>query len=165
MYILPDGERGEMRKPIGELITEGDIDKKRMKGKVVSVGDMVTAMLKRHGIEPDISIVDYSIERKECGDEIKDIIKSGSEAVRKVRNPPKEITDELWDAIEKSYADNKKVRIEVEGEEDLASLPAICLAPTGTTVMYGLPSKGIAFVEVGDAERSKVLSFLKKMEK
>ncbi|MEA2054583.1 MAG: DUF359 domain-containing protein [Candidatus Thermoplasmatota archaeon] len=164
MYTLMDNKRNELRKIMGELITEDDIDKKEMKGKIVSVGDMVTATLKKHGIEPDISIVDYKIERKKCGHELKNIIREGNEKVKKVRNPQKKITDDLWNAIEEAYARNEKVRIEVEGEDDLAALPAICLAPPDTTVMYGLPSRGIVFVEVGDDERKKVWSFLKKME-
>jgi len=164
MYTLPDNKRNELRMPLGELITEEDISKREMKGKIVSVGDMVTATLKRHGIEPDISIIDYKVEREECGEDIKGIIKSGNEDVRKVRNPQREITDELWNTIETSYAREKRVIIEVEGEEDLAALPAIYLAPLGTTVVYGLPSQGIVFVRVGNDEKNKVLSFLKKME-
>jgi len=163
MYRLPDNYRDELRKPIGELVTEKDIGKKIMGGKIVSVGDMVTASLKKHGIEPDISIIDYKIERKEYGDEIKKFIK-GEEEVRKISNPPGLITDELWDAIKESYGSHKKVRIEVEGEEDLAALPAIYLSPPGTTVLYGLPSRGIVLVKVSNDEKNKVLSFLKKME-
>jgi len=163
MYRLLEEYRNELREPIGELIAEEDIEKKIMKGKIVSVGDMVTASLKKHGIEPDISIIDYKIERREYGDEIKKFVK-GEEEVRKISNPPGLITDELWDAIKESYSSQKKVRIEIDGEEDLAALPAIYLAPLGTTVLYGLPSRGIVLVKVGNNEKNKVLSFLKKME-
>jgi len=162
MYKLPEKYRDELREPIGELISEEDIDKKRMSGKVVSVGDMVTATLIKHGIEPDISIIDHRIERKEYGNEIG--IKAGEAEVKKITNPPGVITDELWNAVEESYASEKNIRIEIEGEEDLAALPAICLAPSGTTVLYGLPSRGIVLVKVGNDEKNKVLSFLKKME-
>ncbi len=164
MYLLPDDKREELREPIGELISEGDIDSKVVDGKIVTVGDMVTATVKKHGVEPDISIIDYRIERKEYGHDIEDIIRKGDATVKKVRNPPKEITEELWNAIEESYKSDRKVRIEVDGEEDLAALPAIYLAPYGTVVIYGLPSKGIVFVKVGEYEKNKVLSFLKKME-
>lgn len=94
---------------------------------------------------------------------MKEII-MGEEEIKKVSNPPGLITDELWDAIEESYGSQKKVRIEVDGEEDLAALPAIYLAPSGTNVLYGLPSRGIVLVKVGNDEKDKVLSFLKKME-
>jgi len=163
MYRLPEEYRDELREPIGELITEEDLEEKRMEGKIVSVGDMVTASLKKHGIEPDISIIDYRIERKEYGDEMKEIM-MGEEEIKKVSNPPGLITDELWNAIKDSYESQKKIRIEVDGEEDLAALPAIYLAPLGTAVLYGLPSRGIVFVKVGNDEKNKVLSFLKKME-
>ena len=164
MYVLPDDRRDEMREPLGELISGDDIPKKEMEGKVVAVGDMVTATLIGHGIEPDISIVDYMMERRDSSDEIRSAIKGVGGEVVGVVNPPGKITDEMWNAVEKAYKSDVKVRIEVEGEEDLAALPAICLAPDGTSVLYGLPSRGIVFVKVGDYERNKVLSFLKKME-
>jgi len=62
------------------------------------------------------------------------------------------------------YALDEPVTIEVEGEEDLSALPAIYLAPNDTTVLYGLPSRGIVVVEVGKKEREKVWKFLKQME-
>ena len=164
MYILSDDKRDEMREPLGELISGDDIPKKEMNGMVVAVGDMVTATLIKQGIEPDISVVDYRTGRKNSDDETKSIIRSIGGKVVNVSNPPGEITDEMWNAIERSYESGGKVRIEVDGEEDLAALPAICLAPDGTAVLYGLPSQGIVFVKVSDYERNKVLSFLKKME-
>ncbi len=164
MYILPEDRRDEMREPLGELISEDDISKMDMDGMVVAVGDVVTATLIKHGIEPDISVVDYRTGREDSDDEAKSVIRSVEGDVVNVSNPPGEITDEMWNAIKHSYESGGRVRIEVDGEEDLAALPAICLAPDGTSVLYGLPSEGIVFVKVGDYERNKVLSFLKKME-
>ena len=63
MYVLPDNKKEELRKPLGKVVKE--LDKNEIKGKIVSVGDVVTMVLKEEGIEPDIAIVDYKIERKE----------------------------------------------------------------------------------------------------
>lgn len=157
MYVLPDNKKEELRKPLGKVVKE--LDKKEIKGKIVSVGDMVTMVLKEEGIEPNIAIVDYKIERKEYKGE-----KFNAEEIIRVRNPAGMITKELWNAIATAYAMKKKVLIEVEGEEDLAALPAIYLAPKNTTVIYGLPSKGMVVVEVGNEERKKVGEFLKEIE-
>ncbi|MEM2583788.1 MAG: DUF359 domain-containing protein, partial [Candidatus Thermoplasmatota archaeon] len=65
MYIVPENKKEELRKPLGKIIKK--IEKEDLKGKIVSVGDMVTMLLEKEGIKPDIAIVDYKIERKEYG--------------------------------------------------------------------------------------------------
>ena len=157
MYVLPNSRRDELKKPLGRVVRK--IHKNELSERVVSVGDMVTMTLKEAGIEPDVAVVDYKIERKEYKGE-----PFHAEEVIKVRNPPGMITRELWRAIATSYTKNKKVLIEVEGEEDLAALPAIYLAPSNTTVIYGLPSVGMVVVKVGEKERKIVDRFLKGLE-
>jgi len=157
MYVVPENRKEELRKPLGRVIK--DIDTQDIQGKLVCVGDMVTLTMRKKGIMPDIAIVDYKIERKEYKGE-----PFHAEEIIKVRNPPGVITRELWNAIATSYAKNKKMLIEVEGEEDLAALPAIYLAPDNTTVIYGLPSIGMVMVKVGEKERKRVDKFLKEIE-
>jgi uncharacterized protein (UPF0218 family) len=164
--ILPDSQRTELQKLlVGELLTEDDIAGWRWTDIVVSVGDMVTYTLYHHGIEPKIAIVDYITERSSVEDDIVAVVSQQKAHVIKVRNPPAVITDELWDAIERAFDFPRPVRIEVEGEEDLAALPAIILAPAQTTVVYGLPGRGIVCVKVGPSEKKRVEEFLKEMEK
>ncbi len=157
MYVLPDDKREELRKPLGKVVKK--ISRNELKGKIVTVGDMVTMVMRKEGIVPDISIVDYKIERKEYKGE-----KFHAQKTIKAKNPAGMITRELWNAIATAYAMNEKVLIEVEGEEDMAALPAIYLAPENTTVIYGLPSKGMVIVNVGEKERKKVGEFLKEIE-
>lgn len=165
MFTLPDSQRQELRTtPMGELIREDALHARDWTGRVVAVGDMVTATLYRHGIHPDLAIVDYHIERESCPPHIRSLIEEKEAEVIRVRNPPAVITEQLWDAIRRAYQRSHPVRIEVEGEEDLAALPAIALAPEHTTVVYGLPSRGMVCVSVGPTERKKVKAFLDTME-
>ncbi|KAA0001793.1 MAG: DUF359 domain-containing protein [Thermoplasmata archaeon] len=163
MYVLPKEKREELRKPLGEVIDEETLKKREIKGKIVTIGDKVTLTLKKNGIQPDMAIIDYKIERKECSKEEKQVLSNGKRII-KVKNPAGKITSELWNAVATGYALDECITVEVEGEEDLAALPAIYLAPRNTTVLYGLPSKGIVVVEVGKNEREKVWKFLKQME-
>jgi uncharacterized protein (UPF0218 family) len=82
-----------------------------------------------------------------------------------IKNPPGIITDELWDAIKTVFKNlkNGPVCIEVDGEEDLASLAAIYLAPGGVTVIYGLPNKGVVVVKATTAHKQKVKEVLDRM--
>jgi len=157
MYVLPNSRRDELKKPLGRVVRK--IHKNELSERVVSVGDMVTMTLKEAGIEPDVAVVDYKIERKEYKGQ-----RFHAEEILHVQNPAGMITWELWNAVATAYASGKKTLIEVDGEEDLAALPAIYLAPENTTVIYGLPSHGMVVVDVGLDERRKVGEFLKEIE-
>ena len=156
MYFVPEEKKEELRKPLGKIVKSIDINE--LRGKIVTVGDMVTMHLNEKGINPDIAIIDYKIERKEYKGK-----KFQAQRVIKVKNPAGMITRQLWNAIATAYAMKEKTLIEVDGEEDLAALPAIYLAPENTTVIYGMPSKGMVVVKVGDKERKKVDEFLKSL--
>jgi len=158
MYLLKKEQREELRKPLGKVVRE--IKKSEIEGMIISVGDVVTRWLKEHEINPDISIIDYRIERKKHEWKI-----GNDEKVLKVKNPPGMITDELWNAIKKAYEMKGRIRIEVEGEEDLAALPTILMAPAGANVIYGLPSHGMVVVKVGEKEKEVVRKFIEKMER
>jgi uncharacterized protein (UPF0218 family) len=86
--------------------------------------------------------------------------------VVKVRNPPGTISDELWGTLEEVFAHPElyPVRVEVEGEEDLASLAAIALAPGGATIIYGLPNRGVVVVSATPEHKKKVFDVLQRMK-
>ena len=53
--------------------------------------------------------------------------------------------------------------IEIDGEEDLAALPAILLAPGDVTIIYGLPDKGVLVVKPTPKNKQLVKEILNKM--
>jgi len=51
----------------------------------------------------------------------------------------------------------KNIRIEVDGEEDLATLPSIYLSPNrDVTIIYGMPDKGVVIVKTNDENKIKI---------
>jgi len=166
MYLLPDDLKDTLKGYIGDLVDEPGLLKLLKKEKyIVSVGDKVTYTLLKHGITPILCIVDYKLERKPYPSEMKAVIQRFSTIRLQIKNPPGTITDELWDAIKTVFKNlkNGSVCIEVEGEEDLASLAAIYLAPGGVTVIYGLPNKGVVVVKATTAHKQKVKEVLDRM--
>lgn len=150
MYTLPTEMRKELQQPIGLLVDEpGLLHILTEKTMIVSVGDLVTYTLLKHHYQPVLCIVDYISKRMVFADEMKELIQSYPATTLKVTNPAGEITKELWDAIQYAYdnLENAPFRIEVNGEEDLAALTAIYIAPPGATVIYGLPNKGVVIVD------------------
>ena len=146
-----------MEERIGLLIT-GEIPlpyhvlKKMLKGeKVIAIGDVVVENLLKVGIEPAMMIVDGRSLREPLGTTI--------ECDITVKNPQSEITNELIEAIKKGYK-----KIFVEGEEDLASLPAILYADKNSLIVYGQPSEGIMVIRPTEENKKKVKKTLEYFE-
>jgi uncharacterized protein (UPF0218 family) len=166
MYVLSDDLKDTLKGYIGNLVDEPGLLKLLKKEKyIVSVGDKVTYTLLKHGITPILCIVDYKLERKPYPSEMKAVIQRFCMIRLQIKNPAGTITDELWDAIKTVFKNlkNSPVCIEVDGEEDLASLAAIYLAPGGVTVIYGLPNKGVVVVKATTAHKQKVKEVLDRM--
>lgn len=146
-----------MEERIGLLIT-GEIPlpyhvlKKMLKDeKVIAIGDVVAENLLKVGIEPAMMIVD--------GKSLREPIDTTIECDITVKNPQSEITDELIEAIKKGYK-----KIFVEGEEDLASLPAILYADENSVIVYGQPSEGIMVIRPTEENKKKVKKTLEYFE-
>jgi uncharacterized protein (UPF0218 family) len=160
---LPKDLRDELKEPLGEVVDEAQLNLILNDVEtVVSVGDMCSLTIFDMGLTPDIAVVDFKIKR---GDvlEMKDKIRKIGQIVINVENPAGIITEHLWQAVEKAYGIKDKVRIEVTGEEDLATLPCVWLAPKNTAVVYGLPNIGLVVVLDKHKAKQKVKNVLAKM--
>jgi uncharacterized protein (UPF0218 family) len=165
--VLPDKLRNELKKPLGPLLKEKDLyDFLKKEKYIVSIGDQVTYDILKNNIKPVFCIVDYKTKRKFCSKEMIKIIKSYGEKNLKIKNPPGCISEDLWNSIEESYKiiGEKTIRIDVDGEEDLATLPAIYLAPSrDVTIIYGLPDKGVVIVKSIEENRIKAKKIIDEM--
>ena len=156
--VLKEHLRREMQRVHGELIEESMLGE--LKGEIITVGDVVTMTLLKHGIEPKIAIVDYRTLRGEV--DFKEVREFGKKVFR-VKNPRSTITPELWRAVREAMG-MEGVKIEVDGEEDLAVIPVIFFAPLGANVIYGMPNTGLVRLKVTDEEKRKVEEIIKEME-
>jgi hypothetical protein len=166
MRVLPDNLRDLLKEPIGQLVDEKQLLKLLKNEKyIVSIGDLVTYTLLKHEIEPVFCIVDFKTRRGVCSSEIIEVIKSFGKKSIVVQNPPATISDDLWNVIEMAYENLEMgpLRIEIDGEEDLASLAAIYLAPSDVTIIYGLPDKGVLVVKPTRENKKFVKEVIDKM--
>jgi uncharacterized protein (UPF0218 family) len=168
MYILPENLREILKEPIGKLVDEKSlIELLKDESKIISVGDTVTYTLLKYDIEPLLAIVDYKTRRGPCDEETIEKIKSFSKKSIIVENPPGVISDELIEVLKISIEnlDKGPYRLEIIGEEDLASMIALLFAPVDVTIIYGLPDKGVLVVKPTDENKVKVKEALEKMKK
>ncbi len=161
---LPAAEREAFKEPLGDVYEVPESLLTGASEPIIAVGDVVLAHLGRAGVTPAISIVDGRTERGPVGDRLlEDRPETGVE--HSVENPAGTITVELVEAIEAGLADSRATRIVVAGEEDLAVLPVILLAPTGATVVYGQPGEGMVAVRVDDELRETGRDLLARMDR
>ena len=148
MLKLEKNSRSEFKKPLGKLYSSFDdaINDIKMAKFLISVGDATTKNLVENKIYPNISIIDNLIQRKNHNYNI-----IYTDNILRAKNPPGTITDDLWETIGKAINNlmyEKNQLIVVEGEEDLAVLPCIIMAPDESVVLYGQPNEGLVFVNV-----------------
>ncbi len=157
--LLRDETRRKLQRVYGKLIDEGEL--KHIIGDIFAVGDVVTHTLLKLGIKPKIAIVDYRTKR---GEAIYEDVKNFGEEIIRVKNPRSMITPELWNAVRDAMKSDKKVKIEVDGEEDLAVIPVVYFADLGANVIYGMPNTGLVLLKVSNEDKLKVKEIIKEME-
>jgi len=167
MKKLPEHLRDLLKKPIGLLVDEEKlVEILKNENYIVSVGDQVTYTLLKHDIKPFMGIVDYKTRRGSCSDDVKNLIKSFGKKTFVVENPPGCISDDLWNVIKFAFENinsDSNMLIEVEGEEDLASLAVIYMAPSDVTIIYGLPDRGVLVVKPTSEIKQKIKKVLDEM--
>jgi len=165
---LPDALRSELKAPLGEIYTDstalltaandhaaaaGDDDT-----PLISVGDVVTAHLVEAGRQPDVAAIDGRTEREPVDSEVDAILDTLEGRRVSVENPPATLSESLLTALRDAISgdgdedseSDEPVTISVDGEEDLAALPAILFADTGASVVYGQPGEGMVHVAVDE---------------
>ena len=131
---------------------------------IITVGDICTINVNEQIRTPNLCIIDFKTKRNTpLTEEQKNLIENIGDKIVKVVNRPGTISNELWKAIKESIGSGDNVRIEVDGEEDLASLAAISLSKIGTKVIYGMPDKGMVVVDVDQQSKARVNSLLEHM--
>lgn len=130
---------------------------------IVAVGDVVSYHLAEAGHEPKVIVVDGVTEREAVDESVAGGLPTADRTVT-VENPAATVTAELVAAIEAGLEQPGTTTIDVDGEEDLAVLPAVFLAPDGATVVYGQPGEGMVAVSVNAEGRELTRERLRAME-
>ncbi len=160
---LPDELRSELKEPLGRVFPDAADLLADAGSPIVAVGDVVTYHLAQAGRPPDVAVVDGLTEREAVADEVWAGLPDLDRRVE-VANEAATLSADLVRALVNGIRDAERVLVVVDGEEDLAALPAIAAAPDGATVVYGQPGEGMVRVAVDDAVRADVRDLLERME-
>lgn len=169
VYSLTPELRIKLKRPLGTLIRGSyaetmkrleDMTEEEKPVAIISVGDTVSKNLMKNRLFPQVSIIDNRVMRKS----IQPIPLTAEKTIH-TRNPPGAITEEAVTAIQEALKSNCRVRIIVDGEEDLLTLIAILHGPENSFVVYGQPYEGVVVVKVTPEKKAEVAGILKAMER
>jgi cytidyltransferase-like protein len=175
--ILPSLQRHHFRRPFDTLLVGSQnclhlagLQAKKLLIKnppflTIAVGDIATMSLLQQHLPLNLAIVDLKTKRRPLFNNIAKLGLS-STVQHFALNPPGQITPQLVASLNRTL--NLLLNhpacqtILVNGEEDLAVLPAILLSPLNTVIFYGQPNKGLVYIRVTEASKQKALTLLQK---
>lgn len=165
---MTEAQRQLLRRPLGELVSGTPAECNRILQEVVSkekparlilVGDTVARNAFQMGIKPDVIIIDNKEKRQKALQ-----FSYRAEYVFRTGNSAGTIESGAWHVVEEAIRRGDSI-VNVEGEEDLLSLPAILSSPDKSIVVYGQPDEGIVLVRVSADKKKDVNAIIEQMEK
>ncbi|WP_135821163.1 GTP-dependent dephospho-CoA kinase family protein [Halostella litorea] len=162
LLTLPPDLRGAFKEPFGPVETDPERVLADVTGPLVAVGDIVTYHFERVGRTPDVAVVDGRTKREAVDGEVSETIREDHTV--EVENPAASLTADLLVALRDAVADDRPTTVVVDGEEDLATLPAVVAAPDGASVVYGQPDAGMVHVRVDAGTRAEFADLLRRMD-
>jgi len=162
--IMPDSMRDELAQPLGIVLSGSRIaevlrSRISLRETIISVGDVATETLVKHGVIPSLAIIDQKVGRRPY-DSLKRLPGKLLESRMSVVSGPGYIAKDAIIAIKQWAKNPKTTLLVVDGEEDLLALPAIAYVPLGNVVFYGQPQEGLVQVIVTKEKKQEVLALL-----
>ena len=161
---LPAAHREQFKEPLGPLFTDATALLAEAGTPLLTVGDVVTYHLLEASRPPDVGIVDGRTKRRSVDPTIGQRLSKTEAGEIAAGNPAGTITRSLVTALSTALERADPVLIDVDGEEDLATIPAILLAPTGASVVYGQPGEGMVHVQVDESTKKRARELLELMK-
>ncbi len=170
---IPPDVLKELKKPLGKLVFDSDITKKKIRKeivgnnhKIITVGDRSTERLISFEIFPNLAIIDGVERRQERRSSLADkLIALKAKDITRISciNPAGSITQEAITKIKFALSGEKNFILYVVGEEDLLTLPVCYFAPSNSLVCYGQPQEGLVIIKVNDSMRRKAKELIKSI--
>ncbi len=163
LLTLPTAHRDAFKQPMGPVYTAPEPLLETVTGPVITVGDIVTHTLTKAGHRPQIAVVDGLTKRAAVDPSVKTTIAQRPNH-RTVTNPAGTVTAELLETLRTVLGGDRVSTIDVDGEEDLAAVPAVIGAEHSSTIVYGQPDEGMVAVEATPERKGQCRELLELFE-
>ena len=161
LLTLPESLRSAFKEPFGPVETDANALLADVDGPLIAVGDIVTYHFLQAGREPDVAVVDEHTKRERVDDAVRDAVVDPDVTVS---NPAGALSNALVRALGDAVAAAEPTTVFVDGEEDLAVLPAVMVAPVGASVVYGQPDAGMVHVPVTEETKAEFRALIDRMD-
>ncbi len=160
MLSLPPSLRTALKEPFGRVYTETETLLADAGDPILAVGDVVTHHLIAADHLPHVAVVDGRTEREAAPETVR---ASTPDPDVTVTNPPASLSRDLLVALRDAVTAAEPTTVAVDGEEDLAALPALSLCPPDGSVVYGQPGEGMVLAD-GPEARSRARELVSQMD-
>jgi uncharacterized protein (UPF0218 family) len=175
VYRVPEKLRLQLKSPLGELIPDRLVSKAAILSRIpskpktrtiiVSIGDRSTERLVEFSIDHNLEILDQ-IEKRSSRSLVP--FSGEVEKILFAKNEPGTISSEALTALVVSLEQIEEdpaipIRIQIDGEEDLLTLPVLAYFPPETVVMYGQPGEGLVIVQARGEPRKRSWDILAEL--
>jgi pantetheine-phosphate adenylyltransferase len=154
--MISEKQRIQLAQPQGPIVDQPSFltNKDSKPSVIILVGDSTIERFTLNNWPFHIGIFDRQIERKPAQGVTLDL-----KPDLVVQNPAGTIAPKLAKSIQKLLKDNfhQPRYLYVEGEEDLAAIPAVLFAPLGTIVYYGQPKQGLIQIIVSETNKKNLI--------
>lgn len=148
--VISTTQREHFSNPQGELV-----QRPSAATRIYVVGDYSLSTFKKNDWQYDLAVIDLKIQRKAYDTPIL----LPDEIDLNVSNSAGTITKQLIEALQLSIKANYK-HLVVDGEEDLAAVALVLLAPLNSHIYYGQPNQGMVEIVVTEALKEQVKTVL-----
>lgn len=174
---LSESEKQALKKPFGKLVPQGKVTKEKIINfvgncKIVaSVGDETTSLLVRFGIIPTISVTDGKTmrrtikvsENRKYQSFIK-YLKDEKITEFRCKNPPGTVSIDAYWIVIRAIQMGTRVKIIIDGEEDLLAIPLFAFLPKNSILAYGQPNEGLVLTRISSVIKSMAKDLLSRYD-
>ena len=123
------------------------------------------------GIVPTISVTDGKTMRRTIRlskdrkyDSLINYLRDDRIAELRCKNPAGSISDEAYRLVIRSIQMGSRVKIIVDGEEDLLAIPLFAFLPKRSVLAYGQPNEGLVLTRIGSATQTMAKDLLTRFD-
>jgi len=160
---LPPDARGAFKEPLGAVYEDAQRLLADAGSPIIAVGDVVTYHLVAADAPPKVAVVDGKTEREAVTEAVAGGRPDADRTVE-VASDPGTISEALLEALVEAIDAEGSTLLSVDGEEDLATLPAVVAAPVGASVVYGQPGEGMVLANVTSALKEQAHELCELLE-
>jgi len=160
---LPPDARGAFKDPLGPVYEDAQRLLADAGSPIIAVGDVVTYHLVTANAPPKVAIVDGKTEREAVTREVAGGRPDADRTVE-VASDPATVSVELLEALVDAIHAEGSTLLSVDGEEDLATLPAVLAAPVDASVVYGQPGEGMVLANVTTPRKEQARDLCELLE-